>query len=173
MENKDKLEMPEDFTLEKSSKKLSRVNRTIPCSTCDTPKILNPNQYQSRYDYWGSEEKLKKHFICKECDMEMKTNPIKFWYKRGEILQELCKHVKIAFDLFNNSQKAQNDLTAMQNMVLFHTNQMFLETTNVEFVARMNDNLPEFHALKLHKIPNVGTITLKVYENKTDRIFVD
>lgn len=190
MENKTEIEMP-DFskvskpttsvktaTVKKTVKKITeererlpRTNRTVLCAYCSAEKILNPDQYQSYYDFYGSEEKIEREFMCKDCEMESKKNPIKFWYKHGEILQEMSRHIRIAFDLFNRSAKGNNEFNAMRNMVLFHTKEASIEDTDVEFVARqLPNNFPEFHSLKIHKIPHVGTLTIKPYEDKKHRI---
>jgi hypothetical protein len=192
MENIQEIEMP-DFSSKKpkvsskevvektsSSKKkvlteererLPRTNRTVECAYCSQSKILNPDQYQSYFDYWGSEEKIAKEFMCKDCEISMIANPIKFWYRHGEILQELSRHIKVAFELFNKSSKGNQEFNSMRSMVLFHTKDSGIEESNVEFVARqLNNSLPEFHTLKLHKIPHVGSITIKPYENTKNRI---
>lgn len=157
--------------LTEERERLPRTNRTVECAYCSAPKILNPDQYQSYFDYWGSEEKIAKEFMCKDCEILMRTNPIKFWYRHGEILQELARHIKVAFELFNKSSKGNQEFNSMRSMVLFHTKESGIEESNVEFVARqLNNNLPEFHTLKLHKIPHVGSITIKPYENTKNRI---
>lgn len=151
--------------------RLPRTNRTVECAYCSESKILNPDQYQSYFDYWGSEEKIAKEFMCKDCEIQMKANPIKFWYLHGEPLQDLSRHIKVAFELFNKSSKGNQEFNSMRSMVLFHTKDVGFDESNVEFVARqLNNNLPEFHSLKLHKIPHVGSITLKPYENTKNRI---
>ncbi len=179
MENIKNIEMPnfqaqpEQKPTKKAdkTKKLPRKNRTIICPYCSNEKTLNPDQYQSYYDFLGSEEKIEKEFICKECEMDSKRTPIKFWYKHGEFLQELSKHIRISFDLFNKSSKGNNEFNSMRSMVLFHTKEALIDDANVEFVARhLNNGFPEFHTLKLHKIPHVGTIVIKPYEDKKNRI---
>lgn len=191
MENITELELP-DFTKIAESKKtankptkatkatktivaerdrLPRTNRTVVCAYCGADKILNPDQYQAYYDYWGTEEKINREFMCKDCEVDMKANPIRFWYKHGEILQTLSRHIKVSFDIFNKSSKGNQEFNSMRSMVLFYTKEAMVDDANVEFVARqMQNNLPEFHTLKLHKIPHVGTITLKPYENTKNRI---
>lgn len=191
MENKTEIELP-DFskvtltptpakkaaskkaatkTIVEERERLPRTNRHINCSYCSTEKVLNPDQYQSYYDFYGSEDKIEREFMCKECEMESKKNPIKFWYKHGDLLQEMSRHIRIAFDLFNRSSKGNNEFNAMRNMVLYHTKEALIEDTGVEFVARqLPNNLPEFHSLKIHKIPHVGTLTIKPYEDKKNRI---
>jgi hypothetical protein len=182
MENKTNIELPDFSKVEEkksskvsnsTSKKLPRRNRTIKCAYCGAEKILNPDQYQAYYDFLGSEEKIEREFMCKECEMESKRNPIKFWYKHGELLHDMCKHIRIAFDMFNRSSKGNTEFNSMRSMVLFHTKEAQVDDTNVEFVARqLPNNFPEFHSLKIHKIPHVGTITLKPYDEKKSRIEV-
>jgi hypothetical protein len=158
-------------TLLEERERLPRSNRTIKCAYCSVEKILNPDQYQAYYDFLGSEEKIEREFMCKDCEMESKRNPIKFWYKHGELLQEMSKHIRIAFDMFNRSSKGNAEFNSMRSMVLFHTKEALIDDTNVEFVARQLPNgFPEFHSLKLHKIPHVGTLTIKAYEDKKNRI---
>jgi hypothetical protein len=157
--------------LTEERERLPRSNRTIVCPYCGNDKTLNPDQYQAYYDFLGSEEKIEREFICKDCEMESKRNPIKFWYKHGELLQDMARHTKIAFDLFNKSSKGNEEFNSMRSMVLFHTKEAQFDDSDVEFVARqLNNGFPEFHTLKLHKIPHVGTISIKPYEDKKNRI---
>ena len=192
MEDKTNINLP-DFTEKPNTKKrtsvtkkanvkttvsvekeiLTRTNRDVICNYCNCSKILNPDQYQALYDIYNSEDALNKNFICKECEMDMKRNPMRFGVLHGEPLQELSRHIKAAFDIFNRSNKNDQSFNIMQSSVLFHMKERVIAEDNVEFVARQSQTGPEFHSIKIHNIPFIGTVTIKPYENIKNRVTID
>lgn len=155
---------PKKVLVEKEQ--LSRVNRNITCNYCETEKILNPDQYQARYDIYGDEETLKSEFMCKNCEMEMKRNPIAFWTIHGEIFHTLSKNIKNIFDSFKNSNKGPTDVLNLQN---FTTKHLF-ENSIHQFEFVIKEGLPI--SLKIKQMPFVGTVTLNVYEQRKNRIVI-
>lgn len=148
---------------------LSRVNRTVVCNYCDADKILNPDQYQQLFDIHGNEESLKAEFMCKPCEMEMKRNPIRFWTLFGEPLQVLSKHLKNAFESFRNSAHTNQDVVNMQTQCMVHLKECRIIEPNFEFVIQ--DRQPV--AMRIKNIPYVGSLILKVYEQRRNRINIE
>lgn len=143
--------------------RLPRTNRTVKCIFCDEEKILNPDQYQSYYDYWGDEDKIVKNFSCKPCEMKQKENPIKFWYLNSNESKRLVRNIKTAFDLYRASEKRKEDILVLQRMCdHFLAVESFCDRRVFEFVAE--NQLPE--AIKIKNIPLVGDIILKPYDEK-------
>ena len=73
----------------KAKKLLSKVNRPMNCIFCETERILNPQQYQAYYDYWGDEDKIKRNFVCKPCEVKQNDNPFLFWLTNHEMVKRL------------------------------------------------------------------------------------
>lgn len=154
--------------LEETRTRLPKVNRSVKCVHCEQDRILNPEQYQSYFDYWGDEEKLLRNFICKPCDMQIQLNPFKFWTVHSDHYSKLSKTLKIAFDLFNNSQKTSNDEMNMTKMIVDT-----LKIANIEASPNLlSNNHLEFmidnrvvRGMKIKNIPFVGTVTITPYES--------
>lgn len=142
--------------------RLMKVNRTVKCIFCDTERILNPDQYQTYFDYWGTEERVDKNFFCKPCDVKMQDNPIKFWFLNGDDLKTLSKNLKACFDLYTRSPRAQNDLLSLQSMSTAFLNAAKIDGSNFEFIV--SNAVPV--AMKIKNIPFVGDLQLNVYENR-------
>ena len=143
--------------------RLPRTNRTINCIFCEEEKILNPDQYQSYYDYWGDEDKIIKNFSCKPCEMKMKENPIKFWYAHSDSSKKLLRNLKTAFDLFNLSEGNIQDITSLQNMCdHFLAVESFCSRNNFEFIIEDR----KARGMKISNVPLVGTVIYKPYDNK-------
>ena len=126
MENKTTFEVP-DFSKEKAKKPgpkqktttvekplLPSINREVKCAFCEDIKILNPVQYQKRFDYFGSEEAIARHFQCQECETSEKTNPFLFGLKHNDIVNNLANNIKPIFERYINSGKQQTDVMALQ-----------------------------------------------------------
>lgn len=148
-------------TIEEVRERLPRVNREIQCIHCRDLKTLNPDQYQSYFDYWGSIEKVEREFYCKTCDVAMKENPFKFWTFHGDNFKRLGKYLKSCFENYRKSNRNQEDLVSLQNMSLHFLHEADVREPNYEFV--IVDSLP--HAMKIKNIPFVGNIQLNVYDD--------
>ena len=151
--------------------RLPRTNRTIKCAYCGTEKILNPDQYQALYDYWGSEDKISREFMCKDCEMDAKHNPFKFWAKYGEAFQTLSRKIRAAFEVFNSSLKNNEDIIALQNMINSFLNENYIDIKNVEYGTEpAPNNKFTVKTLKLKTIPFIGTLTIQPYETTNNRL---
>lgn len=146
--------------------RLPRTNREIKCIFCEQEKILNPDQYQAYYDYWGSEEKVEKEFFCKPCDVLMKENPIKFWFLKDSRILKLMKNLRTAFDLYRISSRGPNDAVTLQTMSVGFLKECNISDNNFEFIIQ--NQLPV--AMKIKNIPFVGDLQLNVYANNITQI---
>lgn len=98
----------------------------------------------------------------------MKRNPIKFWTLFGEPLQILSKHLKTAFDAYRASSRTTQDVVNMQTQCMVHLKECKIIEPNFEFVVQ--DGLPVAMAIK--NIPYVGTVVLRVNEQRKNRIHI-
>lgn len=156
---------PTVVTVEKSI--LSKINRTVTCKYCENQRILNPDQYQSLFEEHGSEEVLNEEFMCKPCYMNMKRNPIKFWTIFGESYQTLSKNLKYVFEAFKSSPQNNADVVTLQAESARVLKECGI-IDNYEFV--IHDKLPV--AITIKSAPFVGIISLRVYEQKKNRIYI-
>lgn len=148
------------------SEKLPRVNRQILCIHCETEKILNPDQYQSYYDYWGDEDKIKRNFICKPCDMAIQNNPFRFYATYSELTRKFIKQLKSFFESYRTSQRLPQDVNNLGSSVT----QLCQEynfykadfVSNCEYILDTVKQLPI--GLRLKCMPYVGTIEFLPYE---------
>lgn len=185
MENIDDLILPESIkkpkktTRKKSKPKtiktdktvLARTNREVPCAYCQETRVLNPDQYQRYFDYYGSEDKLKKEFVCKSCDMAMQDDPHTFWAKHSlgsKSFASLGKEIKDIIDMFKGSSRTPQDLQVFNRQVSDKVTEYHIKPENLEFVIDRASNLPIM--LKISNLPFIGKITLKPYETKDNRI---
>jgi hypothetical protein len=150
--------------------RLPRTNRTIKCAFCASEKILNPDQYQALFDYWGNEEKIEREFMCKDCDVAMKDNPILFWAKYSELLPALARKIRAAFEVFNSSTKGNENTVVLQNMVNSFLGEVKIDTRLAEYGTEPAPNGFTVKNLKLNNMPFIGTVTLYPYEQPSNRI---
>jgi len=150
--------------------RLPRTNRTIKCAFCSTEKILNPDQYQSLYDYWGNEDKIQREFMCKDCDIEQKTNPVLFGMKYSELLPTLTRKIRAAFEVYNASNKDNADIVALQNMVNAFLGECHIDTRSAEYGTEPAPRGFTVKTLKLNHFPFIGNITLYPYETTQNRV---
>lgn len=150
--------------------RLPRTNRTIKCAFCSSEKILNPDQYQGLFDYWGNEEKIEREFMCKDCDVAQKENPILFGAKHGELFINLTKKIRAAFEVFNSSTRTNEHIVALQNMVNSFLSEVKIDTRSAEYGTEPAPNGFIVKTLKLNNMPFIGTITLHPYEQPINRI---
>lgn len=182
MENTNEFIVPETITKPRKKKekiepkqileerpRLTRTNRTIPCAYCSTEKILNPDQYQSMFDYWGNEEKIAREFMCKDCEVSMKENPIKFWAKHGELLPTLTRKVRAAFEVFNSSARGNNEIVTLQNMINSFLGEVFIDPRLAEYGTEPAARGFLVKTLKLKTLPFIGNITIQPYESSNNR----
>lgn len=130
--------------------RLPKVNRTITCTCCKEEKILNPEQYQAYYDYWGTTEKIEKEFICKPCEMLRKENPFKFEYTHSEFIDKFKKDVRRFFLEWRDVSKRNNALIGLQTLL----EQSSIKDPNFEVV--MQNGIP--NGMRIRNIPFVGNI---------------
>jgi hypothetical protein len=119
--------------------RLPRTNRTVKCIFCKEDRILNPDQYQAYFDYWGNEDKIEREFVCKPCDVKQKENPIKFWVLHSNH-DKLIHGLRTACDIYKNSGKSQSDVLNLQTMVTHYFNDVNIIGTNFEFI--LENQLP-------------------------------
>jgi hypothetical protein len=119
MEKTTKFELPDFSEKKKRGPKpskviekhlLASVNREVKCAYCGEIKILNPNQYQKRFDFFGSEDAIPKYFKCQPCETLENTNPIRFWFIHGSIVNEVANNLKTVFEDFIEGRINVNDL---------------------------------------------------------------
>ncbi len=147
--------------------RLPRTNREVPCIYCGDIRTLNPDQYQSYFDYWGTEEKITRNFECKPCEILRTANPFSFHLIYSEQTRKFIKGLKAIFELYKSSPKGQDDVTSLQNM----TNTMAAEysmftgdfNSNCEFVIDPEKRLP--NGLKVKNFPFVGSIEFAPYNS--------
>lgn len=188
MENTDKISLPAEFSaapkrkfnpienlrknkkpidLTETRERLLRVNRTVKCIHCEEDRILNPDQYQSYFDYWGDEDKILRNFVCKPCEVFMNNDPFKFWVLYGEQYKKLCKHLKAAFEGFRHSSKTPDAELLMTKTIVevltdakLSVNPNLLQNNHLEFIITSGNVL----GLKIKNIPFVGTVTITPYD---------
>lgn len=159
----------ENGQIDENRPRLPRINRTVKCIHCSEDKILNPDQYQSYFDFWGDEDKITRNFFCKPCDVTMKENPFAFWYPKSELTKRLMRNLKTAFGIFRTSGRTSEDELAMTEMIVHYLKEAkidaspnLLSHSHLEFLIR--DKL--VIGLKIKNIPFVGTLTLLPYESE-------
>lgn len=106
---------------EKVPNKLPRMNRTVNCIHCSAARILNPDQYESYYSYWGDEDKILRNFVCQPCDSLRKDNPFKFWLMYSPLVLKTIRSLRTTFELYKSSSRSaedQNSLYVMTNNIL-------------------------------------------------------
>lgn len=148
-----------------TKERLTRVNREVTCAYCDELKILNPDHYQLLYDIHGSDEKISAEYMCKPCEMKSKGNPVVFWLKHGELLQNVSKDLKDLFDAFNGSLRTQQDLVVFDNIIRDN-----LKVLNISSYTILLERDNTAKGVQFKNFPFVGTINLKIYEQRKNRI---
>lgn len=154
--------------LEETRIRLVKVNRTVKCIHCEEDRILNPEQYQSYFDYWGDEDKIARNFVCKPCDVQIQDNPFRFWTIYGEQYRKLTKALKAAFEAFKDSARTSQDELRLTQTIIMHLNNanisatpQLLSNTHLEFI--ISNKLVT--GLKIKNVPFVGTVTINPYES--------
>lgn len=143
--------------------RLPKINRTLRDIYSGEEKIVNPDQYQALYDYWGSHEKIEKNFISKETEMQMRENPIRFWLLHGQLLQNLAIQLKAIYeDFFRLNDPGY---FVRESKRLFTENNIALY--DFEPLNTQNKTL---NGVIIKNIPFVGNILIKPYENRQNRI---
>lgn len=150
--------------------RLPRTNRTIKCAFCASEKILNPDQYQALFDYWGNEEKIEREFMCKECEVSQKENPILFWAQHGELFINLTKKIRAAFEIYNASIRTNEHIIVLQNMVNSFLIECTIDTRLAEYGTEPAANGFTVKTLKLNNMPFIGTVTLHPYDQPSNRV---
>jgi hypothetical protein len=169
MENTTEIQLP-DFKKEKLEKTpkpkkvvekeiLPRSNREVKCAYCGAVKTLNPDQYQKRFDYFGSEEAVERHFQCQECETAENTNPIRFAFDHSTLVNTLAIRLKPVFETFTFSPKTNNDVLRLQNETTQLLTEYAVTAKNFEFI--IENKLPE--ALKIN-FPFVGDVVIRPKE---------
>ena len=143
----------------KAKKLLSKVNRPMNCIFCETERILNPQQYQAYYDYWGDEDKIKRNFVCKPCEVKQNDNPFLFWLTNHEMVKRLNRGLKATFEVYKSSGRSTEDVLALQNMTTNFLQQNKIDSANMEFI--LENQLPV--AIKIKNMPFVGTFEFRPY----------
>jgi hypothetical protein len=163
----------ENGQIDENRPRLTRINRTVKCIHCEEEKILNPDQYQSYFDFWGTEDKITRNFFCKSCDVAMQENPFAFWYPKSELTKKLLRNLKTAFESFRVSARSNEDEIAMTEMIVhflkeakIHVTPNLLSHSHLEFIIK--DNVVV--GLKIKNIPFVGSLTLLPYESEKIKI---
>jgi len=73
----------EGINMAKTKKKKSKSKkgfgktRYCKCKICGEEKFTREDVYQARIKKFGSEEKLKKEYVCRECRRKLKENKTK------------------------------------------------------------------------------------------------
>ena len=166
MENTTKFNLP-DFNAPKEEPKkrgpkqakttvekpvLPRVNRYTKCAFCQQERVHNPDQYQKRFDYFGSDEAILRHWKCQDCETEEKDNPIKFWFKHSSVVNDIANSLKPVFETFvqdRNVQRLQDDTVSVLT-----SNKIF--APNFEFLIA--NQLPD--GLKIN-FPFIGNVIVR------------
>ena len=149
--------------------RLPRTNRTISCIYCGQERILNPDQYQAYYDYWGDEEKVARNFDCKPCEVARNDNPFKFWFKHSEQTRVTLKTLKAIFEVFKNTR----DVAYLQNMTTtLFAEKFFLKVDNFNANGKfmINYGLPQ--GVEISCVPYVGTVQFLPYEEQEKIKFI-
>lgn len=142
--------------------RLPRQNRTLNCIYCDCERILNPDQYQSYFDYWDDEEKIKRNFVCKPCDVFSKENPFQFFLIYSEQTRKLIKATKAAFELYRENGNGQQLLTTIFN--LYKENKLFRGENFNDNCELIIDKYPK--GIKIHGFPFIGAFEILPYESE-------
>lgn len=152
----------------RDKKKLAKVNRNVTCIFCATERILNPEQYQAYFDYWGDEEKIKRNFVCQPCDTKQSENPFAFWVTHHEKTRKLTKGLKAIFEVYRASNKTDIDVKSLQDMTVHLLGEYQITGNNMEFI--IENQLPA--GVKIRNMPFVGTIELKPYNETKINIII-
>jgi len=146
--------------------RLTRTNREVCCAYCGNSRILNPDQYQTLFDTYKSEEGVNANFMCKPCDMDSQENPIKFWTIHGNFWNPVMKEIKEMFEAFNSSNKTQQDFITLQRIIATPLKKVHIEGNYTILLSR--DNFAR--GIQFKNFPFIGTLNIKVYEQKEKRI---
>lgn len=146
--------------------RLPRTNRLLQCNYCNSNRILNPDQYQSYFDYWLDEEKIQRNFICKPCEMSMQENQFRFYLFHSELTRKLIKEIKAIFEKYRKSRKTNTDVNNMSYalMVTAGNNKLFVGdfNSNCEYIIDPAQRL--IVGLKVKNFPFVGAVEIRPYE---------
>lgn len=143
----------------REKKKLSKINRSIPCVFCETERILNPTQYQAYFDYWGDEDKIKRNFICQPCETKQNDNPFAFWINHHEKTRKLLKGLKAIFEVYKASTRSNGEVKTLQDTTISLLKENRISDGNMEFI--IENQLPV--GVRIRNMPFVGTIEMKPY----------
>lgn len=161
MENTTKFDLPDFSKKEKKSKVvktvekpvLSRINREIKCVYCEAVKTLNPDQYQKRFDYFGSEDAVSRHFQCQVCETEEKDNPFKFWFIHSPVVNNMVNELRGVFQSFVDQQIDVQTFINRCNSIL-NGNRIFVPN----FDMTVENGLPEGFRINF---PFVGNVLIR------------
>jgi hypothetical protein len=183
MENKTTFELP---VFEKESKEkgkpgpkqkattvekplLPSINREVKCVYCEESRTMGPAPYQKKFDYYGSEEAIARHFQCQECETAEKTNPFKFHLEHSDVVNNLANNIRPIFERYNNSGKQQQDVLNLQSYTDQVLGQAKVFAPNYEFL--ITNGLPD--GLKIN-FPFVGKVIIRPLEfTKVKKISVE
>jgi hypothetical protein len=165
MEDISKFEIPDFSPKQRGRKKqgpkkiekevLPRTNRWTKCAFCQLDRVHNPDQYQKRFDYFGSEEGILRNWKCQDCETEEKTNPFKFWFKHSDVINDLANEMKKIFESFLSDR----DALKFQNTIIPLFDKNGIKEPNFKLIT--NDGSPE----GLHiNFPFVGNVLIKPLE---------
>lgn len=150
----------------KAKKLLSKVNRDVKCIFCEESRILNPQQYQAYYDYWGDEDKITRNFICKPCEVKQNDNPFLFWLYNHDMVKRINRGLKATFEVYKSSGRSNDDVVALQNMATNLLQQNKISSDNMEFI--LENHLPV--AIKIKNMPFIGTFEFRPYNEEKIKI---
>lgn len=183
MENKTTFEVPEFDNEVKGKNKpgprqknttidkplLPSINREVKCSYCDEIRMMGPAPYQKKFDYYGSEDAVARHFQCQECETAEKTNPFAFGLHHNDIVNTLANNLRPVFERYINSGKQNSDAIALQNNTDMVLNQAKIFHPNYEYI--IINGLPD--GIKIN-FPFVGKVIIRPLEyTKVKKIAVE
>jgi hypothetical protein len=142
---------------------LTRINRDVKCAFCEQTKLLNPDQYQKRFDYYGSEDAIARNFQCQVCETQENTNPFRFWFDHSLVVNDLANDLKPIFRSFINGPKTGNEVVKLQNETHDLLRENHIQAPNFEFLVR--NGLPE--GIKFN-FPFIGLVVIKPLEYKKE-----
>lgn len=97
---------------------LPRSNRNVECAFCGTSKTLNPDQYQKRFDYFGSDDGVEQNFQCQDCETSENNNPFRFWFSHNPIVNNMALRLRPIFETYTidrNALKLQDETSVVLN----------------------------------------------------------
>ena len=142
---------------------LPRTNREVKCAYCEATKILNPDQYQKRFDYFGSDDAVARHFQCQDCETAENTNPFRFWFTHSPIVNNMALRLKPVFETYvmePNPQRLQDDT----HTIMIENG---IRPPNYAFV--IENGLPEGLTINF---PFVGVVTIRPKEFRMEKKIV-